>query len=256
MAMRDSCEAIEPLLAPYEEPDTAGVLSADDCARVAAHLEACPPCREQVQACRQARAALRAHAAELSPRAPDRLAARCRAAAAGAAGPRRAARWAGWSAAAAAAAALAFFFLMPAHAIATQLAVDHLKCAKFARGSALTGTSGELEHAWRAKRHPAVSIPPGSDSDGLQLIGLRRCVSTEGTMAHVMYTSRGAPLSLFIYRAGAGARPAMQQLETVGHKTILWTAGADIYALVGRGPDLPATARFMQQQLQRRNREP
>jgi anti-sigma factor RsiW len=243
MSMRESCEVIEPLLAPYGEPDAAGLMTALERDRVRAHLVVCEPCRHQAEACRAVRSALRAKASELITPAPDRLAARCRAAAAP---PRRGARWVGWYAGGAAAAAILLVFLMPTRAVATQLAVDHMKCAKFASGAAMTGTAGELERAWLDKRQHQVSIPEGNAAEGVRLVGLRRCVSTEGNMAHVMYERHGLPLSLFIFRTSGRGVPSNTQLETVGHKAILWTEGPNTYALIGRGQDLSPTAAFMQ----------
>lgn len=248
MSIRESCEAIEPLLAPYGEPDPATAMTPAARARVESHLAACEPCRRQSEACRAARAALRARAAELTTPAPDRLAARCRAAASGPSTPRRAARWVGWSAAGAAMAAMLFIVLMPARAVATQLAVDHMKCAKFAANALMTGTPADLQRAWFEKRGHQVGIPGGNGADGLRLLGLRRCVSTEGNMAHVMYARQGAPVSLFIF--GAGDPPAAPgELETIGHKAIRWTAGPNTYVLVGRGQDLSGTATWMQREL-------
>lgn len=246
MSISESCEAIEPLLAPYGEPDASGELSAADRDRVEAHLAACPVCHARCEACRAARAALRARAAELMSPAPPRLAMRCRAAASAA--PRRAARWAGWSAVGAAAAAMLFVFLMPTRAVATQLAADHMKCAKFAASSVTTGTPADLERAWFDKRRHRVGIPGANTADGLRLIGLRRCVSTEGNMAHVMYARQGQPVSLFIYDDADGPA-APTELETIGHKAIRWRAGSNTYVLIGRGQDLSGTASWMQREL-------
>src|SRR5688572_11796610 len=101
MSNRESCEAIEPLLAPYSEPDCAALMPAAERVRVAGHLEACGPCRRAAETCRAACDAVRAHAGALAESAPPLLAARCRAAALRAAAPRRATRWVGWSAVAA-----------------------------------------------------------------------------------------------------------------------------------------------------------
>lgn len=248
MSISESCEAIEPLLAPYGEPDAAGALTAADRERVEGHLAACPACCARSEACRAARAALRARAADLMSPAPERLAMRCRAAASVAAAPRRAVRWAGWSAAGAAAAAVLFVFLMPTRAVATQLAVDHMKCAKFAANALMTGTPAELERDWLDKRRHQVGIPDGNGADGLRLVGLRRCVSTEGNMAHVLYARQGRPVSLFIFKGGDRAA-APTELETIGHKAIRWTAGPNTYVLVGRGQDLSNTASWMQRGL-------
>jgi anti-sigma factor RsiW len=247
MSKSESCEAIEPLLAPYGESEAVSALTAADLQRVEGHLAACPVCRARSEACRAARAALRSRAAELTTQAPARLAMRCRAAASATSAPRRAVRWAGWSAVGAAAAAVLFVFLMPTRAVATQLALDHMKCAKFAANAVMTGTPAELERAWFDKRRHQVGIPGGNSADGLSLAGLRRCVSTEGNMAHVMYHRQGLPVSLFIFDADRHA--ASSELETIGHKAIRWTAGANTYVLVGRGQDLSGTATWMQREL-------
>ena len=248
MSISESCEAIEPLLAPYGEPGAAGDLTRSERDRVEGHLAACPVCRARSEACRSARAALRAHATELMTPAPARLAMRCRAAASASTGPRRAVRWAGWSAFGAAAAAVLFVFLIPTRAVATQLAADHMKCAKFAATAVMTGTPAVLERAWFDKRRHRVGIPGGNTADGLRLVGLRRCVSTEGNMAHVMYARQGRPVSLFIYE-GADGPSGATELETIGHKAIRWRAGPNTYVLVGRGQDLSGTASWMQREL-------
>ncbi|MDQ3170874.1 MAG: zf-HC2 domain-containing protein, partial [Acidobacteriota bacterium] len=64
------CEAIEPLLAPYGEPDCGPVLTAAERDLVSAHLDRCPSCRQTAQACATACAVVRANAAALSESAP------------------------------------------------------------------------------------------------------------------------------------------------------------------------------------------
>jgi len=251
MAYPESCEAIEPLLAPYGEPDCAE-LSAADRGRVAAHLQACEPCRRAADACRKGRNLLRAHAAELGSPAPQLLSARCRAIAAKAREPRRATRVAGWSALGAAAAVVLFIFLMPTQAVATQLALDHVKCTKLA-SAAHSGSPEQLEGFWRDRRQQQINIPDGNAAQGLRLIGLRRCISTEGNMAHVLYERAGAPISLFVL--ADGARPftgAGAEVETIGQKAILWGSGAATYVLVGRAGDLAASAAWIKSEIERR----
>lgn len=246
------CEAIEPLLAPYADADTGDVLGEADRARVRAHLDACPPCRAHAEAASSGRRVLAAHAGALSEPAPPLLTARCRAAAARATTPRRAMRWAGWTALAGAAAALLFIVMMPAQAIATQLAVDHVKCAKFSVASAMHGSAVQLEQRWRERQAESLHIPDGA-ALGLTLVGLRRCYSTDGGNAHVMYERAGAPLSLFVMRRdGAAGRAAPGALGAMGHTAILWNAGAATYVLVGTGAGLNDTAAAMRRQLEER----
>lgn len=246
------CEAIEPLLAPYGESCCGDVLTEAEQARVAEHLAACPPCRRAHEACTAARDAVRANAAALTGSAPPRLAARCRAAAARNTAPRRATRWVGWTAGLATAAALGFILVMPAQAVTTQLALDHVKCAKFGVSSSMKGTPAELEHAWLNRRAEQVTIPGGRERDGLRLVGLRRCMSSSGSVAHVLYEQHGTPVSLFIVGGTGfgGAKP--RELEAVGHKAILWTSGPDTYVLVARGAELAATAASMRDEVESR----
>lgn len=250
MTHEHDCEAIEPLLAPYGEPGCSDLLTEDEQAQVEAHLEACPPCRRAAEACTAARAAIRANAAALSGPAPARLARRCRAAATRQTTPRRATRWVGWTAGLATAAALAFIVVMPVQAVTTQLAIDHVKCAKFGGEAAMKGTPVELEHAWLNRRAEQVAIPAGHEATGLRLTGLRRCFSTSGSAAHVLYEQHGAPLSLFILN-GAGLAPdgaPRRELEAAGHRAILWTSGVNTYVLIGRGDGLEGAADWMQQE--------
>ena len=252
MSIRESCEAIEPLLAPYNEPGCVGVLTPTEQARVEAHLAECPPCRHTAEACRKARQALRAHAADLTDHAPGLLTARCRAIAARAERPRRARRWMGWSAVGATAAVILFIFLMPTQAVATQLAVDHLKCEKL---SVRPGTPAQLESHWRERRQRDIRIPPSSTEQGVRLLGLRRCLSTDGNMAHVMYERGAAKMSLFVLDGGGAldrGSSDLAEVETIGHKAILWTVGAATYVLVGKGADVMPVAAWMRQETMRR----
>ncbi len=253
MPNRDTCEAIEPLLAPYSEPGCAALMGAEEQARVSAHLQACEPCRRTAECCRAAREALHARAGELTAEAPGLLAARCRAAAARAASPRRATRWVGWSVAAATAAVILFIFMAPTQAVATQLAMDHMKCTKFS-ASAHTGTPADLESVWRDRRQQQITIPDSDTAQGLRLVGLRRCISTKGDVAHVMYERGGTPLSLFVLGDGddVGASGGGAEVETIGQKALLWTSGAATYVLVGRATDVAGTGAWMKQQTRRR----
>src|SRR5437588_7085958 len=70
-----SCREIDPLLAPYID----GEIALADKAVVAAHLTACPPCRQRAEAETAARETLRSRMSR--PCAPEQLRKRCRKAA-------------------------------------------------------------------------------------------------------------------------------------------------------------------------------
>ena len=67
-------------------------------------------------------------------------------------------------------------------------------------------------------------------ADGIELVGLRRCFSTSGQMAHLMYSANGQPLSVYVLRhGGEGAH----ELEVLGQRTVIWSSGDRTFAVVG-----------------------
>jgi carbonic anhydrase/acetyltransferase-like protein (isoleucine patch superfamily) len=81
-------------------------------------------------------------------------------------------------------------------------------------------------------------------------------VSTDGNMAHVMYDRGGSRISLFVLDHGGALDKGSElaQVETIGHKAILWTAGAATYVVVGTGAELMPVASWMREQVALRRR--
>jgi anti-sigma factor RsiW len=224
------CSDVEPLFAPYVD----GEADPREAADVGAHLDACPPCREQVEGERAARAFVHDRRGSLCDAAPASLRARC-AACAGLGGGAR--RWVPLSLAATIVLAVAGVFLYGsfdrgARAFATQLTLDHVKCFAVSSDPRGPADAAALSERWRRSHGWALPVPPPREA--LELLGVRLCLSSEGRTAHIMYRHQGRPLSVFVAHDNPprGRRP--RDLEVLGHQAILWSEGDRTFAVVGR----------------------
>ena len=255
--MKRGCQQIEPLFAAYvdEEAETA------ERATVDAHLRACPPCRDRIAGERAARDVLRARRTGLRPCASSALRARC--AAHGVSPAIRSgllSRRALIPLSLAAAVVLAvssslFFFGNTVEVLAAQLAVDHVKCFQFAPdrgGRPIRVDPLTEERSWETSYGWPLKVPASAASEELELIGVRRCLSSEGRVAHMMYRWHGQPLSVFVLNSRAGAtnqgQPEIEEVvNKMGENTVIWSRGDRTYAVVARGPspDLQQVARYV-----------
>jgi len=89
-----------------------------------------------------------------------------------------------------------------------------------------------LEASWRGWQGWPLVVPSGRDS-GMTLLGYRRCVITEGRLAHLLYRRNGETLSLFVMPDGPHVDHT--ELEMFGQDAVLWESHGLTYALVGRG---------------------
>jgi anti-sigma factor RsiW len=229
------CRELDAMLAPYVD----GESQAQDCASIEAHLQRCPPCRERVAGERAARDVLHARRSEICPRAPEMLRARCAAhkemAGRGALSSMR--RLVPLSLAATLLLAVGgvFLFGVSHEAIAAQLALDHMKCFEVSSPEGPSDSKAAAA-AWQSRRGWAIGVAPSSGEHQLQLVGVRRCFSTEGAAAHCMYRWRDQDLSVYIIpRALQGAGTAQQVLEKFGRGTIIWSNGSRTYVVMTRG---------------------
>jgi anti-sigma factor RsiW len=219
------CRELEPLVVPFVD----GEIAEADRAHVDDHLKACPPCRSRIDAERAAREVVIAARDRLRDTAPRALRERC----AGLCAARRhARRWVPLTLAAAASlfAALIWFGGTDAGTpvLAAQLTLDHVKCSKF-NSRRVSGSPLQLATYWREQYGWPIRVPADFDAD-VHLSGVRRCGSSDGSTAHIMYTHHGRPLSLFIARAG-GRTPRV--LGMLGHEAVVWSSDDRTYVLVG-----------------------
>jgi anti-sigma factor RsiW len=232
----NSCREVEPLFAPYVDGDVAPA----DRARMDAHLQACPRCRDRVAGEQAAREAVHVCATRLRGCAPGDLRRRCEALRGHAPAGRTWRRvWVPLSMAAALVLAVAGVFLWTAgdgaEAYAAQLAVDHKACFQFAPAAA-RADAAQVARDLAGRTGWALRIPEGTRAHGLQLVGARRCLSGEGRTAHILYRWRGEPVSLYVLNDRIASVPeAASQFVSVdrlGERTFMWSQGRRTYALV------------------------
>jgi len=234
-------QELEELFTPYVD----GEVASEQRAFIAGHLEHCPPCRDRVGAERAAREAIVAARAELRGCASGELRARCAAHCAGAAAGRvpifrrAASSWLPLSLAATLVLALAGAFILglnnTVEALAAQLTLDHMKCFEFPPDRT-TPDAVEAGRAWTNAQGWTLQVPAALSEQQLELVCVRRCLSTDGRMAHIMYKWRGRPLSVYVMPNGTGSNRQVQaSMKKFGHEAVMWSGADRTYAVLGRG---------------------
>ena len=233
-----NCRDVDPLVTPYVD----GEASPSEQAIVDTHLTACPPCRQNAQAESTARDVLRARAPELvHAHVPDDLRARCASAARGRSAPVGSSS--GWRARSLPMALAASVVLVvgltfvglssrSTTVLAAQLTLDHVKCWEMVDESSRVD-SVQLEAKMERRFGWHLRVPEGSEAQGLRLVTARRCLYSDGSVAHIMYRHLGRPVSLFMLPDRT--TPA-GELAVMGHETVMWSAEGRSYLLVAREP--------------------
>jgi anti-sigma factor RsiW len=252
----NECRDLEDVLSAYVDGEAAD----GDCARVRTHIESCGACRHRVAGERQARDAVRARRDVLRAGAPEALKARCAAHAAvvesGAAPssgrspvvftpvPRRTfvRRWAPLSLAATVLLAVASVFALgltdTVQALAFQTTVDHVTCSRF------KGVAKQVDHVAEAQRWQerfgwSIAVPASSEATQLELQAVRRCLLTDGSVAHLMYEWLGKPLSVYVLPK----RTLPESPEVASrfrHNAVMWSRNDRTYIVVTTHPQGPA----------------
>ena len=249
------CRDIEPFLAAYVD----GEVAPDQRGLVQGHLASCPPCRHAVEGERAARDVLHARRDELVAAASPQLHRRCAACVVGASpaaagrSPQRIPRrtWVPLSFAATVLLAVAGVFFIglngSVEALATQLALDHVKCFQFSPPHSEVD-SGAASEVWKARYGWLISVPTSAPVEQLELLDVRRCMSTQGASAHIMYRWRGQPLSVYVLNSLPKSDVHVEQIVArVGQEAIIWSDAGRTYAVVGRAPpgDLEHIAHYL-----------
>lgn len=272
-----TCDDLDERFSPYVDGEDAPAQRR----AVADHLRACPACAEAAQEEITARDMVREHRTALAARAPDTLRARCdrlrpgygaqaasvlppvsgvRVPADGsqrpAAGSRPAAsfvrRWAPLSLAASLVLAVAGVFMFGLNdrvqALAASLAVDHAKCFKV-NGTETVADPQVSEQAWVHDQGWPIAVPQADAGQQLKLVCVRRCFSSDGRAAHLMYTWRGEPLSVYVLQGNAGRD---QVVHRMGAQAIIWSANRRTYAVVSSDTsrDLSPVVEYMKARVQ------
>jgi anti-sigma factor RsiW len=207
---------------------------------VGAHLSGCPPCRQRAEAETAARETLRSRVCQ--PCAPAYLLKRCR----------KAATPMGRITCTYSPASLSMFAAVVVIAggvsvygvtrasptvLAAQLTLDHMTCfALHASTVPVDARTTEDQFAQHYGWRPHVPTAPASD--GLQLVGVRRCLCAEGSAVHVMYRHEGRPVSLYLLPDTVHSAATA---EAFGHDAMIWTDQDTTFVLVGK--ETPASLR-------------
>jgi anti-sigma factor RsiW len=221
-----SCREIDPLFAAYVD----GEATPGERELVDAHLRACPKCRHQTALQAAVRDSVRTNLCR--PTAPEKLRARCRAAAHNGPFGIRRATLVNVSLAAAvflAAGGVLLYGLSrvsPA-LLAAQLTMDHLAC--FAWRDAGTPVDPRASEERFARQYDERVELPRASMPGLQLVNLGRCYSGEGAAAHAMYLLNGTPVSLYIIPGADRGRAAA---DVFGYDALVWSRANTTYVLV------------------------
>jgi anti-sigma factor (TIGR02949 family) len=236
-----SCEDVDRRLTAYLDAEVDGV----ERRGIEQHLTACPPCSRRAAAEQTAKrvVAVRARALSLA-HAPAGLRARCAALAPSSVGASPPAFAAWWSAtawrrlglASAAVAVLLFAVLavgVVSHSptlLAAELRLDHMKCFAFFEPRAAhadpLAVAAQLEHdyGWRCR------VPGSEPAQRLTLLGARRCLSTDGQVAHVLYRHGGRPVSLFMVPQTSHPET---RVDVAGRVAVIWSSDKTTFVALG-----------------------
>jgi len=253
-----NCREIEEKLAEYVD----GEQTAPDRAAMEAHLEACPPCRTRAAAERAAHDLVCSRREALRPTAPGELRRRCAAQRSAAAPPATLLRrrpWVPLSFAATLVLAAGLFVLFgwgsSVETYAAQLSADHLKCFQLAPGVTSSADVTLLGRNWQESSGWGLKVPSSSVSEGLQLLAIRRCGSSRGRVAHILYKWHEEPLSVYVLnRQFDRAADAGQDHDVtrLGEHAIVWSAHERTYAVVAdhRLSDLHRVATYVRRTIE------
>lgn len=234
------CHDLEALFALYVD----GEAAPREQASIAAHLDRCPSCRDRVNAERSARDMIVSARAGLRVCAPGGLRARCAAQCLRTAVTRRplfrraATSWLPLSLAATLVLAVGGVFILglnnSVQALAAELTLDHLKCFTFPPARVATDAA-EAARDWATTGGWELQIPPSLPAQQLELVCVRRCLITDGRMAHIMYKWRGEPLSVYVLPSSTGpSSPTREIVEKFGHEAVMWSGGQRTYVVLAR----------------------
>jgi len=240
--MKPKCRELEESFTPYVD----GEATPEQRAAVESHLAACPPCRERVAEERAGRDVVKARREAVRGCAPGALRARCAGHARSTAAEPAHARRRPWtrralvplSLAATLLLAVAGVFLFslsnPVEALAAQLTVDHVKCFELTPEERIADAPAAARQ-WTQARGWSIGVPPGDEGMSLELVGVRRCISTDGSAAHLMYRWRGEPLSVYIVpKTFPGVSGVQRLVEHLGHGAVIWSKDSRTYLVLTR----------------------
>jgi anti-sigma factor (TIGR02949 family) len=251
-----SCGDLDERLAAYVD----GEAAPESRRAVDAHLAACPECRKLADAEAAVRTVVRAHRDSLSGHASESLRARCtelgtRPSTVPLTHPQSAVtnrqsairRWAPLSLAATLVLAVAGVFLFGLNdrvdALASSLVIDHVKCFAVTRSSASADPT-QAAVRWQQDQGWPITVADTDAAEQLRLVNVRRCFTSDGRAAHMLYSWRGTSLSVYVLQENAGRDCVVSRM---GHDAAIWCANGRTYAVVtdGHPQDLNHIVEYM-----------
>jgi anti-sigma factor RsiW len=253
-----NCREIEAKLAEYVD----GQQAEADRAAIDSHLQSCPPCRTRAAGERAAHDLLCTKRDALRATAPGHLRERCAAQRRIGSPPAAVLQrtpWVRFSLAASVVLAGALFVLFgwgsSVETYAAQLSADHLKCFQNPPEATSAPDLTRLGRTWQSTSGWGLKVAGSSMVEGLTLLGIRRCGSTRGRVAHILYKWHGEPLSVYVlnHRFDHSASAAHDHDVTrLGEHAIVWTEHDRTYAVVAdhRLPDLQRVAIYVRRSIE------
>ncbi|MEW5982862.1 MAG: zf-HC2 domain-containing protein [Acidobacteriota bacterium] len=236
-----TCRDIEPLVTPCVD----GEANQEQEQTVRRHLDVCAPCQVDVAAQQTARSVLSARASALGETAPAGLKIRCESLVSSqiAHPGRRLAfpfpKRVGWPLALAAtlvlavAGALAYGVARPVEAAAAQLALDHVKCFALFDQPA-ERRAADVRNELRARHGWDIDLPDEAHAGGLRLVGGRRCIYLDGSVAHILYKKGTEPVSLFVLPPDTTLREG--HVEVLGYSAVAFRRAGRTYVVLAHRP--------------------
>jgi anti-sigma factor RsiW len=154
----------------------------------------------------------------------------------------------GWLAAAAAlvlaGAGVAAWGVSSTSVLAAGLALDHLKCFAWFEPAEPPPSPDAVAAGLHAAYGWRITVPPDAPAERLRLLGGRRCFSTGGAAAHILYLHGGRPLSLYMV---PGSDRAEATLALAGYQAVVWSKNHVTYVVLGHegGEDLSRVAAYL-----------
>lgn len=132
----------------------------------------------------------------------------------------------------------------PVRLLAAELTADHVMCFIFHGDPDRAPTRGEVEQALERQFGWNAALPSESQEAGLELVGVRPCLSADGRVAHIMYRYEGRPVSVYMVPDLARAAGLF---DVLGHRAMAWTFEGRTYVLVASEPpaEMARIARLM-----------
>ena len=249
------CRRITEQLTSYVDD----LLESDRRVEVERHLDGCRSCRATASGERGGQTLLRHHASRLREEPlPPGLKSRCESIVGGQAVGARVPGWLRTLVPTVLSVILLVFTASAIFSLATrqsdavlaaQLTADHSKCFKLFVGGDSAMSAQEAEQFLSEQYGWKIHVPPSAN--GVQLVGVRRCLYADGLVPHVMYRANGQDLSLFVLK---GVTRNATDLVTFGHRSQIWTKGNTTFVLVSPSEDsnrLADATRYMMKEAER-----